>query len=58
MVDGIRSNGTDAAGEFVVSLDALRELARNVPQGNLEHNFEAVLRVEIIGGNTGSVSVI
>lgn len=58
VVAGIGSNGSEAAGEFVVSPEELQTLARLAPQGSLDRNFEAVLKVEVIGGNTGSTTVV
>jgi hypothetical protein len=55
---GIGSNGSEAAGEFMVSPEALNALARSAPLGTLEGNFEAVLKVEVIGGNTGAATVL
>ncbi len=58
VVAGIGSNGSQAAGEFIVSPDALRTLAHSAPRGSLDQNFEAVLKVEVIGGNTGAATVV
>ena len=58
VVAGIGSNGSQAAGEFVVSPAALEALARSAPHHSLDQNFEAVLRVEVIGGNTGAATVV
>jgi len=55
---GISSNGTDAAGEFAASPEAFQSLAHNLPHGALERNFEIVLKVEVIGGNTGAATVV
>lgn len=58
VVAGIGSNGTQAAGEFIISPDALQALARSAPHGTLDQNFEAVLKVEVISGNTGAAAVV
>ncbi len=58
VVAGISSNGTDAAGEFSVSPEALAGLAKLAPGGRLDQNFEVVLKVEVVGGNTGAVTVV
>ncbi len=58
VIAGISSNGTEAAGEFAVSPEALEKLARLAPNGHLDENFEAVLKVEVVGGNTGAATVI
>ncbi len=55
---GIGSNGTEAAGDFIVSPEAMETLARKAPHGSLDQNFEAVLRVEVIGGNTGAATIV
>jgi hypothetical protein len=55
---GIGPNGTQAAGEFVVSSANLSQIARLAPHGSIEENFEAVLRVEVVNGNTGAVTVL
>jgi hypothetical protein len=58
IVAGIGSNGSQAAGEFIVSPEGLEALARAAPNGSLDQNFEAVLKVEVIGGNTGAATVV
>jgi hypothetical protein len=58
VIAGIGSNGSQAAGEFVVSANALDPLAQSAPHGTLETNFLAVLRVEVIAGNTGSATIV
>jgi hypothetical protein len=57
VVAGISSNGTEAAGEFIVSPESLEALARDA-HSSLSKNFEAVLKVEVIGGNTGAATVV
>lgn len=58
VVAGIGSNGSQAAGEFMVSDDSLEVLARSAPHGSLKQDFEAVLKVEVIGGNNGEATVV
>jgi hypothetical protein len=58
VVAGISSNGTEAAGEFIVSPKRLSELLRLAPPGWKNGNFEAVLKVEVIDGNTGASSIV
>ena len=58
VVAGIGPNGSQAAGEFIVSPEALQSLARSAPGGTLNQNFEAVLKVEVVAGNTGAVTVV
>jgi hypothetical protein len=58
VIAGIGSNGSQAAGEFVVSNDSLETVAHAAPHGSLRQNFEAVLRVEVIGGNSGAATVV
>lgn len=58
IVAGIGSNGSQAAGEFMISPAALDALARYAPHHSLGENFEAVLKVEVIGGNTGAATVV
>jgi len=58
VVAGIGPNGTQAAGEFVVSSESLKQIAQWAPRNSTQQNFEAVLRVEVVNGNTGAVSVL
>ncbi len=58
VVAGISSNGTEAAGEFIVSPRDLARLEEMAPRGGLTRNFEAVLKVEVVGGNTGAATVV
>jgi hypothetical protein len=57
VIAGISSNGSEAAGEFVVSPDALAALAHQA-HASLDKDFEAVLKVQVVGGNTGAATVI
>jgi hypothetical protein len=58
VIAGVGSNGSQAGGEFMVSPAALDALAQAAPHGSLEENFLAVLRVEVIAGNTGASTVV
>lgn len=58
VIAGISMNGTEAAGEFIVSPRALENLEKLSPPGGLKKNFEAVLKVQVIEGNTGAATVI
>jgi hypothetical protein len=58
VVAGISSNGTEAAGEFIVAPERLAELARSAPLGWKDGNFEAVLKVEVVDGNTGASTIV
>ena len=58
VIAGIGSNGSEAAGEFMVSPESLKTLARSSPDGTLNKNFAAVLKVEVIGGNTGAATIV
>jgi len=58
VVAGISSNGTSAAGEFMVSPDALSSLARFASNGSLTENFEAVIKVEVVEGSPGAVTIL
>lgn len=58
VVAGISSNGTEAASEFIVSPEKLSELMRSAPAGWNQRNFEAVLKVEVVDGNTGASTVV
>jgi hypothetical protein len=58
VVAGISSNGTEAAGEFIVAPERLSELVRSAPPQWKDGNFEAVLKVEVVDGNTGSSTIV
>jgi hypothetical protein len=58
VIAGISSTGTSAAGEFMVSPDALSELAHLAPHGTLTQNFEAVIKVEVVEGSPGAVTIL
>lgn len=60
VVAGISSNGTEAAGEFIVSPEFMAELMKDAPKGwdIANGSFEAVLKVEVVSGNTGASTVV
>lgn len=58
VIAGISSNGTEAAGEFMVSPKKLANLLSTAPRGWNGHNFEAVLKVQVVNGDTGASSVV
>jgi hypothetical protein len=53
VIAGIGPYGTEAAGEFVQSPQALEQLARTMPSGWEHKNIEVVLKSNIIGGQAG-----
>jgi hypothetical protein len=53
VVAGVGPYGTEAAGEFVQSPQALEALARTMPSGWEHKNIEVVLKSNIIGGQAG-----
>jgi len=53
VIAGIGPYGTEAAGEFVQSPQALEQLARMMPSGWENKNIEVVLKSNIIGGQAG-----
>ncbi len=53
VVAGIGPSGTEAAGEFVQSPQALEQLGRILPSGWEHKNIEVVLKSNIIGGQAG-----
>jgi hypothetical protein len=57
-IAGIGSDASQAAGEFVVSPESLQILARSAPHRCLDRTLEALLKVEVIEGNTGAASVV
>jgi len=58
VVAGISSTGTSAAGELMVTPDELDDLARLAPHGSLTQNFEAVIKVEVVEGSPGAVTIL
>lgn len=57
VIAGISSNGTEAGGEFMASPEKLAALARYA-HSSLDKNFEAVLKVEVVGGDTGAATPV
>lgn len=57
-VAGISSDGTQAAGEFIVSPQDLVRLEKSLPSGDLQRNFEVVLKVKVVDGNAGATTVL
>jgi hypothetical protein len=53
VIAGIGPFGTEAAGEFVQSPQALEQLAKMLPSGWEHKNVEVVLKSNIIGGQSG-----
>jgi hypothetical protein len=55
---GAGRNGTEAAGELVVSKTLLSDLKQRLPSGWKNRNLEVVLKTTVIGGKTGSPSIV
>ena len=55
---GISSNGTKAAGEFMVSQRYIDQLAKSAPPRWQKMNFEAVLKVGVVQGHMGEIQVV
>lgn len=53
VIAGIGPWGTEAAGEFVQSPQALEQLAKMLPSGWEHKNIEVVLKSNVIGGQPG-----
>ena len=53
VVAGVGPYGTEAAGEFVQSPQAIEQLARMLPSGWQRKNIEVVLKSNVIGGQAG-----
>ncbi len=53
VIAGIGPYGTEAAGEFVQSPQALEQLAKMMPSGWENKNIEVVLKSNVIGGQPG-----
>jgi hypothetical protein len=53
VIAGIGPWGTEAAGEFVQSPQALEQLAKMMPSGWEHKNIEVVLKSNVIGGQPG-----
>jgi hypothetical protein len=57
VVAGLSGNATKAAGEFLVSPEALSRLDRAAPTGWRNKNIEAVLETTVINGHAGPASI-
>jgi hypothetical protein len=55
---GIGRNGTEAAAQFVTSPHYLELLRQRIGSGFGNRNFEAVLKVNVIKGETGAPSIL
>jgi hypothetical protein len=58
VIAGIGPSGTEAAGEFVQSPQALEQLAKMMPSGWEHKNIEVVLKSNIFGGQAGPPIVL
>ncbi|MBB6142852.1 hypothetical protein HNQ77_000790 [Silvibacterium bohemicum] len=58
IVAGIGMTGTAAAGEFLVDANQLEELRRKVGPGFRNHDFEAVLGMDVVNGIAGSPKIL
>lgn len=58
IVAGIGMSGTSAAGEFLVDPHQLEELRRRVGSGFRDHDFEAVLSMDVVNGIAGSPKIV
>ena len=55
IVAGIGMSGTASAGRFLVDPNLLKELRRRVGPGFRDHDFEAVLGLDVVNGVGGSL---
>jgi len=58
IVAGIGMSGTAAAGEFLVDSRQIEELRRQVGSGFRDHDFEAVLSMDVVNGIAGSPRIL
>ena len=58
IVAGIGMSGTTAAGEFLVDPQQIKELRRRVGSGFRDHDFEAVLSMDVVNGIAGSPKIL
>jgi hypothetical protein len=58
IVAGIGMSGTAAAGEFLVDPRQIEELRRQVGSGFRDHDFEAVLSMDVVNGIAGSPRIL
>lgn len=55
---GLTSDGTAAAGEFLASLEGMRQLSQVAPHGWESKNIEIVLKTSVIGGSFGPPQIL
>jgi hypothetical protein len=58
IVAGVGMSGTAAAGEFLVDPQQVEELRRRVGSGFRDHDFEAVLSMDVVNGIAGSPRIL
>ena len=58
VVAGIGMSGTASAGKFLVDPNLLKELRRRVGPGFRDHDFEAVLGLDVVNGVGGSPRIL
>lgn len=58
IVAGIGMSGTASAGKFLVDPYQLKELRRRVGPGFRDHDFEAVLGMDVVNGIAGSPRIL
>jgi len=58
IVAGIGMSGTAAAGEFLVDPRQIEELRRQAGSGFRDHDFEAVLSMDVVNGIAGSPRIL
>ncbi|AEU34370.1 hypothetical protein AciX8_0009 [Granulicella mallensis MP5ACTX8] len=58
IVAGIGMSGTAAAGEFLVDPRQMEELRRRIGPGFQDHDFEAVLKMDVVNGIAGSPKIL
>jgi hypothetical protein len=58
VVAGIGMSGTASAGKFLVDPNLMKELRRRVGPGFRDHDFEAVLGMDVVNGEGGSPKIL
>ena len=58
IVAGIGMSGTAAAGEFIGDERQVEELRRRIGSGFKDHDFEAVIRTDVVNGIAGSPKIL
>lgn len=58
VIAGLGGNGNEAAAGYALHQNDLRSVFKRAPKNWKGFNFEAVLRVNVIGGDTGSATVV